>query len=163
MGKVYVYIEATVAPDGKDAKDAIKPDLKAKLEKAAIKAICDGVPAKQFSAKDSDRPKTKGKPNAVKITATIKVTATPAGGKTKVDVSAKLVFEAISWPKTTGGSLLGAASQGAGVEEAGDAAKVIAARGGDLLDAILPDLVKSTMSSAKFRKQADGVGLTIDK
>jgi hypothetical protein len=162
MAKVYVYIEATVVPDGKDAKDAIKPDVKAKLEKAAAKAIADGVPSKQFSTKDSDKPKTKGKPNAVKITATIKIKATPGGSKTKVEAEAKLVFEAIAWPKTTGGSLLGAASQGAGVEEAGDAAKVIADRTGDLLDAILPDLVKSTMSGSKFKKQAEGVGLEIE-
>lgn len=162
MAKVYVHIEASVAPDGKDAKAALKPAVKAKIQSAAITAITKGMPEKSYSTKNSDKPKKSKKLyDAIKATITIKVKIDTKGKGTTVNADWRMEFVAIKWPKTSKGSVLAAASKGGAVGVGGTDAKAIAGAADAILDATAKPVTKKVMSGSSFKKMAGNLGITV--
>ena len=166
MAKVFVHIEATVAPDGKEAKAAMKPDIKSKILAEMVKAIEGGMPSSVFSTKKSDAPKKdpkagKGASNAVKVGATAKFKLAPKGKGVNVDLTTRLTYEGIKWPKTSDGSLLAGSKTGGGVDVGKVDAKQILGAVGDICGAALTPSIKTTMSGAKFKKMMGNVGIKV--
>jgi len=101
--KVYVLIQPRISPSSELPAGAL-PRVKKKLLQAITKAVTKGLP-EHFSANPDDAPKKKapkGKANALKITATLKLTIKDKGSPIMFTTATGVFPEAINFPDMPG-------------------------------------------------------------
>jgi hypothetical protein len=160
--KIYVFVDASVTPDGKEAKTAVTKDVTKKITEAITSRALGALPD-TYSNKDSDKPKDKSDnfaANSVRIVADLDLKAETAGSALTVSCKLKVQFEGVKLPKKKG-PVMGIASSSANVKNRGTVARNLVGFTEEVLDSLVAPLISKIVSNPAYLKYAEGQGLPV--
>ena len=160
--KVYVLIDSRMSPSSKLPAGAL-PRVKKKLLQAVTKAVTKGLP-EHFSTNPNDAPKNKapkGKANALKITAILKLTIKDKSSPIMFATATRVFPEAINFPDTPGFLVSDRATVTSKTTAPNTTDREIVGTVSFLLKDGVPKKTTAVLTEQKFIKAARALGLGV--